>query len=136
MRSNWRLTRADLRRRKWLFMPLPVAVTLNRRLAPLCVLSFCFFMVTTALSLLCARLLLQRTQQHRHRFTFEARALLNVAVRAEQIRQLVQQCSPDLRVSILAAPEQHGQFDLVAIVEELRGAAPLRLQVVIVDLGT
>lgn len=44
IRSNWRFTRADFFRRLWLFMPfacmiLPVAVTLKRRFAPLCVLS-------------------------------------------------------------------------------------------------
>src|SRR5438045_8635156 len=40
MRSNMRLTRGDLRRRKWLFMPLvrmicPVPVILKRLAAPL-----------------------------------------------------------------------------------------------------
>src|SRR5687767_6387495 len=54
MRSNWRLTRGALRRRKWLFMPLvrmifPVPVILNRFLAPLWVFILVFFGLAGAL---------------------------------------------------------------------------------------
>jgi hypothetical protein len=48
-------------------------------------------------------------------------------MRAEVIRQLVEQGPSDLWMSILPPPKQHSQFDLVAIVQELRGPAALRL---------
>lgn len=86
VRSNCRLTRADLRRRKWDFMPLaericPVAVKVNRFLAPLCVFSFCF--ATTVIAFL-FQFLLDWGENHRHRPPLDLRRLLYRAVWAQQ----------------------------------------------------
>src|SRR5215207_4061238 len=83
VRSNCRFTRADLRRRKWDFMPLaerilPVAVNVNRFLAPLCVFSFCFATTVTAFLF---QFLFEGSEDHRHRSPLDFGCLLDVAVR-------------------------------------------------------
>ena len=92
VRSNSRLTRADLRRRKWDFMPLaericPVAVNVNRRLAPLCVFSFCFATTSTAFLF---QFLLEGSENHRHRSPLDFRRLLDRAVLTQQFAKLVE----------------------------------------------
>src|SRR5215217_2960135 len=139
MRSNCRRTRGALRRRKWLFMPLarmilPVAVTLNRRLAPLWVLSFCFATALRVLPFVLALLLLERIQHHRHRAAFETRRLLDRPVRPEHIRELIEQRLPDVGMRHLPSAEQHRHLDLVPGIEELGGLTALRFQIVVVDL--
>src|SRR3954470_17854242 len=67
IRSNARFTRGAFLRRLWDFMPLvrkilPVAVILNRFLAPLCVLSFGFTPLSLFLALTLFRL--QRIEKH------------------------------------------------------------------------
>lgn len=86
MRSNWRFTRGAFFRRLWLFMPfvrkiLPVPVILNRRLAPLCVLSFCFDTTLPTLLLVLTLLLAQRIQNHGHRAPLHAGRLIDRPVR-------------------------------------------------------
>ena len=49
--------------------------------------------------------------------------------------QPVQDPPADLAVHQLAAAEDHGALDLVAVLEEPLGVAPLELEVVLVDLG-
>ena len=68
-------------------MIFPVAVTLNRRLAPLWVFSFCFDTALSALPFLLTLLLLERIQHHRHCAAFETRRLLDRPVRPEHVRE-------------------------------------------------
>jgi hypothetical protein len=92
VRSNSRLTRADLRRRKCDFIPLaericPVAVKVKRLFAPLCVFSFCF--ATTVVAFL-FQFLLEGGENHRHRPPLDFRRLLDRAVRTQQFAKLVE----------------------------------------------
>ena len=89
MRSKARFTRGAFLRRLWLFIPLarmilPVAVILNRRLAPLCVFSFCLVTALDALHFffVLTELRLERIDEHRHRPAFEPWRLLNRPVRS------------------------------------------------------
>lgn len=61
--------------------------------------------------------------------------MLDRAVRAQEIGQLIEQPFADVRMGHLAPPEQHRQLDFVASVKKLRRLPALRLQVVVVDLG-
>jgi hypothetical protein len=156
MRSNWRFTRGAFLRRLWLFMPLvrmilPLAVILNRFLAPLWVFILIFFGLAGALissgSFLVAfpfpfsfpvrhaRLRLERRHEHGHGPALHPWRRLDGAVGTELVGKLIEQRLAQVRVGHLAATEEDGQFDLVPGVEELGGLAPFRLQVVVVDLG-
>jgi hypothetical protein len=81
------------------------------------------------------RFRLERSHEHDHGPAFHPRWLLDRTVRTELIGELVEQDSAEVRVSHLAAAEEHGQLDLVPSVEEFRGLATLRFEVVVVDLG-
>lgn len=92
VRSNCRLTRADLRRRKWDFMPLaerisPVAVKVNRFLAPLCVFSLYF--ATTSIAFL-FQFLFEGSEDHRHRSPLHSWRLLDSGVRTQHFAELVE----------------------------------------------
>lgn len=92
VRSNCRLTRAALRRRKCDFIPLadricPVAVKVNRRFAPLCVFSFCFATIAAAFLFL---LLLEGGENHRHRPSLDFRHLFDRAVGAQKFDELIE----------------------------------------------
>ena len=56
-------------------------------------------------------------------------------MRTELIGELIEQRLAQVGVGHLAAAEENGQLDLVSGVEELGSLAPLRFQVVVVDLG-
>jgi hypothetical protein len=56
-------------------------------------------------------------------------------VRTELIGKLIEQGFAQIRVGHLAAAEEDSQLDLVSGVEELRGLATFRLEVMVVDLG-
>lgn len=92
VRSNCRFTRADLRRRKWDFMPLaericPVAVKVNRRFAPLWVFSFCF---ATTVGAFLFQFLLEGGEDDGHRPSLDFRHLLKSAVRTQEFDKLVE----------------------------------------------
>ncbi len=139
IRSKARFTRGALRRRKWLFIPLvlmilPVAVTLNRFLAPLWVLSFCFVTGLRPFPFVLTLFGLQRTKMHRHRAPFHSGRLLDVSMRPKLLRQLIEQSPPDIRVSHLPPAKEDGQLHFVPAIQELGRLATLRFQIVIVDL--
>jgi len=115
-------------------MSLPVAVTLKRFFAPLCVFSFCSVTALTALPLLHRLLLAKRVHEHNHRSAFEPRRRFDRPVRPQLIGELIQQAPADIRMRHLAPAEKHGQFHFVAGIEKLRGLAALCLEIMIVDL--
>jgi hypothetical protein len=115
---------------------LPVAVTLNRFFAPLCVFSFCFVTALTALPFLSRLLLLERIHKQDHRPTLEPRRCFDRAMRPQEISEPIQQSSADIRMRHLPSAEQYGQFHFVAGIEKLGGLSAFRFQIVIVDLRT
>ena len=151
MRSNCRFTRGAFLRRLWLFIPfvrmiLPVAVILNRFLAPLWVFIFGGLvdgLLTCSVSFLLAfpfpvrdtRFRLERSHEHDHGPALHPWRLFDGAVRTELIGELIEQRFAQIRVGHLAAAKEDGQLDLVSGVEELRGLATFRLEVMVVDLG-
>jgi len=127
-------------------MILPVAVILNRFLAPLWVFIFGGLvddLLTGSVSFLFAfpfpvrhaRFRLERRHEHGHGPAFHPWRLLDRAVRTELVGELIEQDFAQIRVGHLAAAEENSQLDLVSSVEELRGLATLRLKVMVVDLG-
>jgi len=127
-------------------MIFPVAVILNRFLAPLWVFIFGGLVVgllTGSVSFLLAfpfpvrhtYLRLERRHEHGHGPAFHPRRLLDRAMWTELIGELIEQGFAQIRMGHLAATEENGQLDLVSSVEELRGLATLRLEVMVVDLG-
>jgi hypothetical protein len=151
IRSNCRFTRGAFLRRLWLFIPfarmiLPVAVILNRFLAPLWVFIFGGLVVallTASGSFLLAfpfpvrhtHLRLERSHEHDHGPALHPRRLLDRTVRTELIGELIEQRFAQIRVGHLAAAEEDSQLDLVSGVEELRGLTTFRFEVMVVDLG-
>jgi hypothetical protein len=127
-------------------MILPVAVILNRFLAPLWVFIFGGLLVgllTDSVSFLLAipfpvrhtYLCLERSHEHGHGPAFHPWRLLDRAVRTELIGELIEQGFAQIRVGHLAAAEENGQLNFVSGVEKLRGLATFRLEVMVVDLG-
>src|SRR5215218_10313706 len=127
-------------------MILPVAVILNRFLAPLWVFIFGGLVVallTDSVSFLLAfpfpvrhaHLRLERSHEHDHGPALHPRRLLDRAVRTELVGELIEQGFAQIRVGHLTTAKEDSQLDLVAGVEELRGLATLRLEVMVVDLG-
>jgi hypothetical protein len=127
-------------------MILPVAVILNRFLAPLWVFIFGGLvddLLTGSVSFLFAfpfpvrhaHFRLQRSHEHDHGPAFHPRRLFDGAVRTELIGELIEERFAEIRVGHLAAAKEDGQLDLVSGVEELRGLATFRLEVMVVDLG-
>ena len=127
-------------------MTLPVAVILNRFLAPLWVFIFGGLvdaLLTSSASFLLAvpipvrrtRFRLERSHEHDHGPAFHPWWLLDRAVRTELIGELIEQDSAKIRVGHLATTEEDGQLDLIPGAEELRGLPPFRFEIVVVDLG-
>jgi hypothetical protein len=125
---------------------LPVAVILNRFLAPLWVFIFGGLVVdllTDSVSFLLAfpfpvrhaHLRLERSHEHDHGPALHPRRLLDRTVRTELIGELIEQGFAQIRVGHLAAAEEDSQLDLVSGVEELGGLTTFRFEVMVVDLG-
>jgi hypothetical protein len=57
-------------------------------------------------------------------------------MRSKLVGELVQQNLAKIRVRHFAPTEHHRHFDLVALLQELRGLPALRREIVIIDLGT
>src|SRR5215217_7751338 len=152
MRSNCRFTRGAFLRRLWLFIPfvrmiLPVAVILNRFLAPLWVFIFGGLvddLITGSVSFLFAfpfpvrhtHFRLERSHEHDHGPALHPRRLFDRTVRTELIGELVEERFAQIRVGHLAAAKEDSQLDLVAGVEELRRLPAFRLEVMVIDLGS
>src|SRR3954470_798511 len=126
-------------------MILPVAVILNRFLAPLWVFIFGGLVVdllTDSVSSLVAvpsparhtHFRLERSHEHDHGPALHPRRLFDRAVRTELIGELVEERFTQIRVGHLATAKEDSQLDLVAGVEELRGLATFRLEVMVIDL--
>jgi hypothetical protein len=126
-------------------MILPVAVILNRFLAPLWVFIFGGLvddLLTGSVSFLFAfpfpvrhtHFRLERSHEHDHGPALHPRRLFDRAVRTELIGELIEQRFAQIRVGHLAAAEEDGQLDLVSGVEELRGLPTFGLEVMIIDL--
>lgn len=140
MRSNARFTRGDFFRRLWLFIPLvrrilPVAVILNRFLAPLCVFSFCFVTTLCPFLLALTHFLLNRIDEHRHRAPFHAGRLFNQSMRPQLLGQLIEEAASNVGMRHLSTTEENRQLDFVTAIKEPGGLATLRFKIVIVDLG-
>src|SRR5687768_696589 len=127
-------------------MILPVAVILNRFLAPLWVFIFGGLVVdllTDSVSFLLAfpfpvrhaHLRLERSHEHDHGPALHPGRLFDSAVRTELIGELIEQGFAQIRVGHLAAAKEDGQLDLVSGVEELRGLPTFGFEIVIIDLG-
>jgi hypothetical protein len=127
-------------------MILPVAVILNRFLAPLWVFIFGGLVVdllTSSASFFLAfpfpvrhaHFRLEWSHEHDHGPALHARRLFDRAVRTELIGELIEKRLAQIRVGHLATAEEHSQLDLVSGVEELRGLTTFRLEVMVVDLG-
>jgi hypothetical protein len=127
-------------------MILPVAVILNRFLAPLWVFIFGGLVVdllTDSVSFLLAfpfpvrhaHLRLERSHEHDHGPALHPWRLFDRAVRTELIGELIEQGFAQIRVGHLAAAKEDGQFDLVSGVEELRGLPTFGFEIVVIDLG-
>src|SRR5918998_3385911 len=127
-------------------MILPVAVILNRFLAPLWVFIFGGLddgLLTGSVSFLLAfpfpvrhaHLRLERSHEHDHGPALHPWRLFDRTVRKELIGELIEQRSAQIRVGHLADAEEDGQLDLVTSVEELRGLSTFGFEVVVVDLG-
>src|SRR5918993_501061 len=128
-------------------MILPVAVILNRFLAPLWVFIFGGlvdgFLLTGSVSFLLAfpfpvrhaHLRLERSHEHDHGPSLHPWRLLDGAVRTELIGELIEQGFAQIRVGHLAAAKEDGQLDLVSGVEELRGLPAFGFEIVVIDLG-
>ncbi len=126
-------------------MILPVAVILNRFLAPLWVFIFGGLVVdllTDSDSFLLAfpfpvrhaHLRLERSHEHDHGSALHPRRLFDGAVRTELIGELIEQGFAQIRVGHLAAAKEDGQLDLVSGVEELRGLPTFGFEIVVIDL--
>ncbi len=115
-------------------MTLPVAVTLKRRFAPLCVFSFSFFTARSSLLLLLTLFLLNGVHEHHHRSTLHTRGLLHHPMRSKLLCELVKQTSSNIRVSHFPSPEENRQLHFVTAIEELGRLPTLGLQIVVVDL--
>ena len=74
-------------------------------------------------------------EEHRHAFAHEARLRLHLAEVGQAFADLPERRQPDVLVRHLAAAEEHGELDLVALGEEFLGAVGLDGQVVRIDLG-
>jgi hypothetical protein len=70
-----------------------------------------------------------------HLAAFEERRALDDAVILELVADGDQEHPAAVRMGELAAAEPHRDLELVALVQELRGGADLRVDVVVVDLG-
>src|SRR5215216_720150 len=127
-------------------MILPVAVILNRFLAPLWVFIFGGLvadLLTDSVSFLLAfpfpvrhaYFRLERSHEHDHGPALHPRRLFDRAVRTELIGKLIEERFAQIRVGHLATAEEDGQLDLVSGVEEFRGLATFRLEVMVIDLG-
>src|SRR5918994_420813 len=127
-------------------MILPVAVILNRFLAPLWVFIFGGLvadLLTDSVSFLLAfpfpvrhtHLRLERSHEHDHGPALHPWRLFDRAMRTELIGELIEQRFAQIRVGHLATAEEDGQLDLVSGVEELRRLPTLGFEVMVVDLG-
>jgi len=116
-------------------MILPVAVILNRRFAPLCVLSFTLLPIGHFLSFRTGRAGSTRRHDHRHGAAFHPGSLFYSTVILKLDRKLIEQIATKLRVGYGPSPEQYGQFDLIPAVKELRCLAALGLKIGFPDLG-
>ena len=127
-------------------MILPVAVILNRFLAPLWVFIFgglVDVLLTDSVSFLFAfpfpvrhaHFRLERSHEHDHGPALHPRRLFDRAMRAELICQLIEERFAQVRVGHLAAAKEDSQLDFVTRVEELRRLPPLGFEVMVVDLG-
>jgi hypothetical protein len=127
-------------------MILPVAVILNRFLAPLWVFIFGGLVVdllTGSVSFFLAfpfpvrhaHFRLERSHEHDHGPALHARRLFDRAVRTELIGELVEKRFAQIRVGHLATTEENRQLDLVSGVEELRSLPALGFEIMVVDLG-
>ena len=127
-------------------MTLPVAVILNRFLAPLWVFIFgglvadlltgsASFLFAFPFPVRHARFRLERSHEHDHGPAFHSRRLFDDAVRPELIGELIEERFAEIRVGHLAPPKEDRQLDLVSGVEELRGLPAFGLEVMVVDLG-
>src|SRR5687768_13949380 len=112
-------------------MILPVAVILNRFLAPLWVFIFGGLvpdLLTGSVSFLFAfpfpvrhaHFRLQRSHEHDHGPALHPRWLFDRAMRTELIGELIEERFAQIRVGHFATTEEDGQLDLVSGVEELR----------------
>src|SRR5215217_1711226 len=126
-------------------MILPVALILNRFLAPLWVFIFgglvvdlltgsVSFFLALPFPVRHAHFRLERSHEHDHGPAFHPRRLFDRAMRTELIGELIEKHFAEVRVGHLAAPEEDGQLDLVSGVEELRGLPTLGFQIVVVNL--
>jgi hypothetical protein len=127
-------------------MILPVAVILNRFLAPLWVFIFGGLvpdLLTGSVSFLFAfpfpvrhaHFRLQRSHEHDHGPALHPRWLFDGAMRTELIGQLIEERFAQIRVGHFATAEEDGQLDLVSGIEELRGLATFGFEVMVIDLG-
>jgi hypothetical protein len=127
-------------------MILPVAVILNRFLAPLWVFIFgglvvdlltgsASFFLAFPFPVRHAHFRLEWSHEHDHGPALHARRLFDRAVRTELIGELIEKRLAQIRVGHLATAEEHSQLDLVSGVEELGGLTTFRLEVMVVDLG-
>src|SRR3712207_6782159 len=97
-------------------MIFPVAVTLKRFFAPLCVLSLCLAGLVGLLTALCPFLLvlallgLDRVHEHGHGAPLHAGGLLDDPMRAQLVGQLVEQAAADVRVGHLPTAEEDGEL--------------------------
>ncbi len=117
-------------------MILPVDVILNRRLAPLWVLSLTLLPISWLfLSLLAAtRLGSKRSHMHCHGATLHTRRLLDGAVLTKLLLKLIEQITSKLRMRDGSPAEEDAQFYLVAPIEKLRSLSSLGFQVVVANL--
>lgn len=127
-------------------MTLPVAVILNRFLAPLWVFIFgglvadlltgsASFLFAFPFPVRHARFRLERSHEHDHGPALHSWRLFDDAVRPELIGELIEERFAEIRVGHLAPPKEDRQLDLVSGVEELRGLPAFGLEVMVVDLG-
>src|SRR5215212_6992109 len=127
-------------------MILPVAVILNRFLAPLWVFIFgglvvdlltgsASFFLAFPFPVRHAHFRLQRSHEHDHGPTLHPRWLFNRSVWTELISELIEEHFAQIRVGHLAAAEEDRQLDFVSGVEKLRGLPTLGFEVMVVDLG-